>query len=56
MNDLADLADITSGHGFVAAPEVFTDYSVSDLVRHWARTRGAEPAYISRARVTTWAE
>ncbi|MET8796928.1 class I adenylate-forming enzyme family protein [Nocardia sp. NPDC004568] len=47
------LADLP---GFTAAPEAYTDYAVSDLVRHRARTRADEPAYISPAGTTTWAD
>ncbi|MEV3965601.1 class I adenylate-forming enzyme family protein [Nocardia sp. NPDC050193] len=47
------LADLP---GFTANPEAYTDYAVSDLVRHWARTRAGEPAYISPAGTTTWAD
>ncbi|WP_084480324.1 class I adenylate-forming enzyme family protein [Nocardia grenadensis] len=47
------LADLP---GFTADPEAYTDHSVSDLVRHWARTRADEPAYISPAGTTTWAD
>ncbi|WP_328398431.1 class I adenylate-forming enzyme family protein [Nocardia sp. NBC_00416] len=49
-------ADIADTPGFTADPDAFTDYSVSDLVRHWARSRADEPAYISPAGTTTWAE
>lgn len=49
----APLADLP---GFAADPEAYTDYAVSDLVRHWARTRADEPAYISPAGITTWAD
>ncbi|MGW1737867.1 class I adenylate-forming enzyme family protein [Nocardia sp. NPDC001965] len=41
--------------GFTADPEAFTGYSVSDLVRQWATTRGGDPAYISPSGTTTWA-
>ncbi|MGW5382384.1 class I adenylate-forming enzyme family protein [Nocardia sp. NPDC003963] len=41
---------------FTADPDAFTGYSVSDLVTHWADTRADEPAYISPAGTTTWAE
>lgn len=47
------LADLP---GFTANPEAYTDYAVSDLVRHWARIRADEPAYISPAGTTTWAD
>lgn len=42
--------------GFVDAPDTFTDVPVSELVRHWARTRGDEPAYVSPAGATSWSE
>lgn len=45
-----DLAD------FTASPMAFTDLSISELVRHWARARAAEPAYISPLGVTTWSD
>ncbi|GAA5063529.1 class I adenylate-forming enzyme family protein [Nocardia callitridis] len=41
---------------FTSAPERFTDYSVSDMVRRWAEERPNEPAYISPNESTTWAE
>ncbi|KAA0919972.1 acyl--CoA ligase [Dietzia sp. ANT_WB102] len=40
---------------FTVTPDAFTGVSVSDLVRHWARTHGDEPAYISPDGATTWA-
>ncbi|MGV9634259.1 class I adenylate-forming enzyme family protein [Nocardia rhamnosiphila] len=49
----ASLADLP---GFAADPEAYTGYAVSDLVRHWARTRADEFAYISPAGSTTWAD
>ncbi|NUP26343.1 MAG: AMP-binding protein, partial [Nocardia sp.] len=49
-------ADIAATAGFTADPEAFTGYSVSDLVRHRAATRGGDPAYISPSGTTTWAE
>ena len=42
--------------GFTTTPEAFTSVSVSEMVRHWARTRGDEPAYISPDRTTSWTE
>ncbi|MEU1981161.1 class I adenylate-forming enzyme family protein [Nocardia sp. NPDC019395] len=50
------LADISTAPGFTADPEAYTGYSVGDLVRHWSDTRPDEPAYISPAGTTTWAE
>ncbi|WP_063126960.1 class I adenylate-forming enzyme family protein [Nocardia fusca] len=47
------LADLP---GFTVDPEAYTGYAVGDLVRHWARTRADEPAYISLAGTTTWAD
>lgn len=41
---------------FTTNPEAYTDYSVSDLVRRWARVRADDPAYIGPDGVTTWAE
>ena len=41
---------------FVHVPTAFTDVSTSDMVRHWARTRGREPAYVGPAGATTWSE
>lgn len=41
---------------FTATPDAFTGVSVSELVRHRARTRGDEPAYVSPDGATTWAD
>lgn len=41
---------------FTADPDAFTGVSVSEMVRHWARTRGDEIAYASPDTATTWAD
>lgn len=46
-----------TGHDqFTNFPEKFSEMSVSMMVRHWARTRGDDPAYISPDGETSWAE
>ncbi|MEU4314592.1 class I adenylate-forming enzyme family protein [Nocardia sp. NPDC024068] len=56
MKEHAPTAALADSAGFAADPAAFTEYSVADLVRHWARTRSADPAYIGPGGVTTWAE
>lgn len=41
---------------FTQAPDTFTGVSVGEMVRHWARTRGDNPAYVSPDSTTSWAE
>lgn len=41
---------------FADDPGAFTGVSVSEMVRHSARTRGDEPAYITPDSTTSWAE
>src|SRR5699024_11780450 len=36
--------------GVARLPDEFADVSVSEMVRHWAGTRGGEPAYIDPER------
>ncbi len=42
--------------GVARLPDEFADVSVSEMVRHWAGTRGDEPAYIDPEGATTWSE
>ncbi|GLB63414.1 cyclohexanecarboxylate-CoA ligase [Dietzia sp. NCCP-2495] len=54
MTDSASVPVGDSLDDFTLAPEKFAEVSVSGMVRHWARTRADDPAYIDTEGILSW--